>query len=143
MYAEYDITKLIEDAGISINLLMPSSDIKLKVTPGAKYLDADCDPFLPLEAFDDMEYDCRTPNEWLQLGREADGQRPVPGRALLANGLVKDGVKQHEWKDVGMIAYNARRQLYQVICLTAFHGPVALRIISLSHMNGYSYKVDE
>ena len=114
LYAEYDITKLITESGTSINLLMPSSEIKLKVTPGAKHLDADCDPFLPLEVFDDTEYDSRTPEEWLALGHEADGQKPVPGKALLANGIVKDGVKQYEWMDIGMTAYDPVKQLYQV-----------------------------
>ena len=93
---------------------MPTNDIKLKISPGAKHLDADCDPFLPLEIFDDTEYDCRTPEEWLELGREEDGQKPVPGKALLANGIVNNGVKQYEWMNVGMVAYDPKKQLYQV-----------------------------
>ena len=94
---------------------MPSSEIKMKIAPGAKHLDADCDPFLPLEVFDNTEYDCRKPREWLALGKEPDGQKPVPGKALLPNGIVKEGVRQYEWVDVGMTAYDKKQKLYQVI----------------------------
>ncbi len=97
-----------------MNLLVPSGEIKLKVSPGAKNIDADCDPFLPLEVFDDTEYDSRMPDEWLALGFEKGVQKPVPGKALLASGIVKDGVKQYEWMDVGMTAYDPVKQLYQV-----------------------------
>ena len=94
---------------------MPSSEIKMKIAPGAKHLDADCDPFLPLEVFDNTEYDSRTPREWLALGKEPDGQKPVPGKALLPSGIVKDGVKQYEWVDIGMTAYDKKQKLYQVM----------------------------
>ena len=42
-------------------------------------------PFLPLEIFDNEEYDCRTPEEWLALGFESeiDVRKPVPAKALL------------------------------------------------------------
>ena len=105
---------------------MPSPEIKLKITPGAKHLDSDCDPFLPLHVFDDTEYDCRTPEEWLSIGREEDGQKPVPGKALLASGIVKDRVKEYVWMDVGVMAYDSVKQLYQVkycCCFTSYSGP--------------------
>ena len=41
--------------------------------------------FLPLEIFDNCEYDCRTPDEWLALGFEpgSEVRRPVPAKALI------------------------------------------------------------
>ena len=129
---------------------MPSSEIKLKVSPGEKHLDADCDPFLPLEVFDNTEYDNRTPKEWLALGKEADGQKPVPGKALLANGIVKDRVKQYEWMDIGMTAYDERTQLYQVLNLVfCRHEQLTLVLvwqliatmrISIFHMSHFAQK---
>lgn len=39
--------------------------------------------WLPLEPFDDQEYDCRLPGEWVELGFDADGNfAPVPGQGL-------------------------------------------------------------
>ena len=47
-------------------------------------------PFLPLEIFDDTEYDCHTPEGWMALGLErgegeGEGQvrKLVPAKALL------------------------------------------------------------
>ncbi|GCC39581.1 hypothetical protein chiPu_0023847, partial [Chiloscyllium punctatum] len=35
--------------------------------------------------FDDEEFECRTPEEWLQLGYEerSNVRKPIPGKALL------------------------------------------------------------
>ena len=41
-------------------------------------------PFLSLDIFDNTEYDCRNPQEWLNLGVVKGRQRPVPGKALLS-----------------------------------------------------------
>ena len=114
VFAKYDINKLLEDYGISLNLLVPTGEMKLKISPGAENIDADCDPFLPLEVFDDTEYDCRTPQEWMALGDENGTQKPVPSKALLASGIVKDGIKQYDWLDVGMTAYDDAKKLYRV-----------------------------
>ena len=40
-------------------------------------------PYLPLAIFDNEEYDCRTPGEWISLGEENGFRKPVPGIALL------------------------------------------------------------
>jgi hypothetical protein len=35
--------------------------------------------WLPLEPFDDLEYDCRLPHEWIELGVDEDGNfSPIP-----------------------------------------------------------------
>ena len=41
-------------------------------------------PFLPIEIFDDTEYDPRTSDDWLMLTCGDNGEKkPVPGKALL------------------------------------------------------------
>ena len=56
--------------------------------------------FLPLEIFDNTEFDCRTPEDWLSLGVDDSGVRkPVPGKALLpvvgpGGGLASDHAPQ-------------------------------------------------
>ena len=70
-------------------------------------------PFLPLHTFDDTEYDCRNPNEWLELGFVDGKQNPVPGKALLPKDNRKNG-KEYAWTDVGMLDYDAEKQLFLV-----------------------------
>lgn len=40
---------------------------------------------LAFQIFDNDEYDCRTPEEWMSLGLEpgSHDRKPVPGKALL------------------------------------------------------------
>lgn len=40
-------------------------------------------PYLPLELFDNTEYESRNPDEWLALGEDNGIRRPIPGKALL------------------------------------------------------------
>ena len=40
-------------------------------------------PYLPLHIFDNEEFDCRTPSEWINMGRDNGLRKPVPGMALL------------------------------------------------------------
>ena len=47
--------------------------------------------YLPLHIFDNKEYDCRTPEEWLEMGQENGVRKPVPGKALLP---ARDDVHQ-------------------------------------------------
>lgn len=39
--------------------------------------------FLPLDIFDNTEYEMYNPTEWLELGREDGVRKPVPAKALL------------------------------------------------------------
>lgn len=48
---------------------------------------------LPLELFDDELFDCRTPEEWLNLGFENNVRKPIPSLCLLP---IDDD--QHECK---------------------------------------------
>uniref|UniRef100_A0A674I6L3 Dynein axonemal heavy chain 1 n=1 Tax=Terrapene triunguis TaxID=2587831 RepID=A0A674I6L3_9SAUR len=78
--------------------------------------------YLPLQIFDDEEYDCRTPEEWLLLGLEPGSQdrKPVPGKALLPTDdqLGHEDPKNHEliykWVSVGVLDYDKETKLYLV-----------------------------
>lgn len=41
------------------------------------------DRYLFLDTFDDEEYDCRTPKDWLSMGVDGDVRKPIPAFALL------------------------------------------------------------
>ena len=82
-----DLEELLEALNIETRLLMPSLD------PHSKLVELNCDadnpaPFpayLPLDIFDNMEYDCRLAEEWLALGWVVAEhvRKPVPCLALL------------------------------------------------------------
>jgi len=64
--------------------------------------------WLPLEPFDDTEYDCREPQEWIAYGEQPDGAFcPIPGKGLFKN---DDG--SGEWRPVLIQNYDEEREVY-------------------------------
>lgn len=64
--------------------------------------------WLPLEPFDDLEYDCRLPHEWLELGLDADGAfAPIP-----AKGLFRYDDGSAEWRAVLIESWDDEREVY-------------------------------
>ena len=78
------LDELLANEGIKTNQLMPKQQPDFTVLLNRN--DDDPAPFpayLPLHIFDDDEFDCRTPEEWLNMGRQNGTRYPVPGLALL------------------------------------------------------------
>uniref|UniRef100_A0A672VF35 Dynein axonemal heavy chain 1 n=1 Tax=Strigops habroptila TaxID=2489341 RepID=A0A672VF35_STRHB len=78
--------------------------------------------YLPLKIFDNEDYDCRTPEEWISLGLEpgSHDRKPVPGKALLPTDDVfghedpKNPKLIYQWIDVGVLDYDKETKLYLV-----------------------------
>jgi len=63
---------------------------------------------LPLEPFDDTEYDCRLPDEWIEYGfDEEENFNPIPGK-----GLYWENNECGVWRDVLIHSYDAEREVY-------------------------------
>jgi len=64
--------------------------------------------WLPLEPFDDLEYDCRLPHEWVETGMDENGAfHPVPAMGLY---YYEDG--SAEWKPMLVETYDEEREVY-------------------------------
>ncbi|XP_076846923.1 dynein axonemal heavy chain 1 isoform X2 [Brachyhypopomus gauderio] len=79
--------------------------------------------YLPLEIFDNEDFDCRTPDEWLALGYEqgSDEHKPIPAKALLpAKDTITPGAEEqrsteeYTWQPVGVLHYSQDRKEYVV-----------------------------
>ncbi|OCT85694.1 dynein heavy chain 1, axonemal [Xenopus laevis] len=121
-YMKLDINKLLINKGIDSNLLMPRHT-DAKNLPCIELKTGSLLPtYLPLEVFDDEEYDVRTWTDWLSLGYEEGSteRKPVPGKALLPmdDVLGHDDPKNpelvYEWCNVGVLDYDQERKLYLV-----------------------------
>ena len=117
LFAKQDISALLEELGVHTADLMPKGDFNVRVnlTGAGGSNPATFPPFLPIHIFDDTEYDCHNPEEWLELGVVGEVQKPVPGKALLPRGDTSEGsAKEHQWTEVGALGYDAQKQLYLV-----------------------------
>ena len=64
--------------------------------------------WLPLEPFDDLEYDCRLPHEWIDMGYDVEGKfAPIPSQGLCK---YEDG--SAEWKPVLIESWDDERSVY-------------------------------
>ncbi|NWS61213.1 DYH1 protein, partial [Chunga burmeisteri] len=122
LYLTFDIAQLLATKGIDSNQLMPRHYDPDNMPTIEEEKDPVFPIYLPLKIFDNNEYDCRTPEEWISLGLEpgSHDRKPVPGKALLPT----DDVLGHEdpkspkliykWIDVGVLDYEKETELYLV-----------------------------
>ncbi|XP_078663939.1 dynein axonemal heavy chain 1-like [Branchiostoma floridae x Branchiostoma belcheri] len=131
-YSKQDLNDLLANEGIDVTRLMPkhvSKEHRVQLNACDKD-PAPFPPYLPLDIFDNTEYDCRTPEEWIRMGLEDGVQKPVPGRALLptVDSLDRKDPKDpnifYHWCEVGVLEYNPDTQLYLVQKLDK-HGKLA------------------
>ncbi|NXY87439.1 DYH1 protein, partial [Alcedo cyanopectus] len=122
LYLTFDIAQLLASKGIDSNQLMPRHHDPDNMPTIQEKKDPVFGIYLPLKIFDDEEYDCRTPEEWISLGQEPGSQdrKPVPGKALLPTDDVlghedpKSRKLIYEWIDVGVLDYDKETKLYLV-----------------------------
>ena len=62
-----------------------------------------------MEPFDDTEYDCRLPDEWIEYGNDPVTGRfcPIPGK-----GLWRDDEGRGFWRAVVITSYDRERNVY-------------------------------
>ncbi|XP_033612844.1 dynein heavy chain 1, axonemal isoform X2 [Fukomys damarensis] len=121
-YLSLDIEQLLARAGVNSNMLMP----RHPDSQNPQTIEQGHDPlfpvYLPLKVFDNEEFDCRTPSEWINMGLEPGSQnrKPVPGKALLPTDDFlghedpKSQKLQYEWCEVGVLEYDEEKKLYLV-----------------------------
>ncbi|NXW71507.1 DYH1 protein, partial [Hirundo rustica] len=122
LYLSFDIAELLSSKGIDSNQLMPRHYDPDNMPPLEKTKDSVFPIYLPLQVFDNDEFDCRTPEEWISLGLEPGSfdRKPVPGKALLPTDDVlghEDPKSQdliYKWIDVGVLDYDKETELYLV-----------------------------
>uniref|UniRef100_A0A8C9DGR4 Dynein axonemal heavy chain 1 n=1 Tax=Prolemur simus TaxID=1328070 RepID=A0A8C9DGR4_PROSS len=121
-YLSLDIEQLLSSEGIDSNKLMPRH-------PDPQHphtIEQGHDPlfpiYLPLKVFDNEEFDCRTPREWINMGLEPGSldRKPVPGKALLPTDDFlghedpKSQKLDYKWCEVGVLDYDEEKKLYLV-----------------------------
>ncbi|KAF4107339.1 dynein axonemal heavy chain 1 isoform X1 [Onychostoma macrolepis] len=106
-----DINNLLAERGIDSNQLM----LKNETSPPVSN-------YLSLEIFNNEDFDCRTPEEWLALGYEQGSvdRKPVPAKALLPtkNSIPpvdpESPALEYSWQLVGVLQYSQERKEYLV-----------------------------
>ncbi|GFO45346.1 dynein heavy chain 1, axonemal-like [Plakobranchus ocellatus] len=121
LYARLDLPTLLVERGVRTDLIMPKQHLNLNIILMMNPADpAPFPPYLPLSIFDNTEFDCRTPREWLKLGDMTKARHPIPSLCLLPT-KDEDGDKdptdpsiEYDWYDAGVLDYDVATSLYFV-----------------------------
>ncbi|KAK3782184.1 hypothetical protein RRG08_032935 [Elysia crispata] len=121
LYARLDLPTLLTERGVRTELIMPKQHVNLNIILMMNPADpAPFPPYLPLSIFDNSEFDCRTPRDWLKLGDMTKARHPIPSLCLLPT-KDEDGDKDptdpsidYDWFDAGVLDYDTPTGLYFV-----------------------------
>ncbi|XP_043978634.1 dynein axonemal heavy chain 1 isoform X2 [Gambusia affinis] len=110
-YLVLDLLQLLAAKGIRSNNLMPGFPVNQDDSVPKSYKLVS--PFLPLEIFDNDDYECRTPESWLTLGTNQGWpkRKPIPALALL---LTESSYPEYKWHLVGVLDYSSEKCQYLV-----------------------------
>ncbi|XP_017160484.1 dynein heavy chain 1, axonemal-like, partial [Poecilia reticulata] len=110
-YLVLDLLQLLATKGIKSNNLMPALPDKQDDSEPKSYKLVS--PFLPLEIFDNDDYECRTPESWLSMGKnqKCPERKPIPALALL---LTESSYPEYKWHLVGVLDYCTEKCQYLV-----------------------------
>ncbi|KAK2170975.1 hypothetical protein NP493_1117g00049 [Ridgeia piscesae] len=125
IYAAMDLNELLVKEGINTDELMPKEVANVRVILNKDPNNpAPFPPFLPLHIFDNEEFDCRNPDEWIALGLDGAFRRPVPGKALILTRPRTSTITRrdqtdpshvYKWFSVGVLDYRDADKRYLVV----------------------------
>ncbi|CAL7945370.1 unnamed protein product [Xylocopa violacea] len=127
IYRRMKIQDAMEVEGISPKDMLPPSAILPLLSHEELYGLFSTANFLPLEIFDDEEYDCRTTEDWIMLGVIGDNRRyPLPATVFVPRFRTKDEMLLLEdnqlnnlfcWTNAAIISHEYNTKLWIVLTL--------------------------
>ncbi|XP_046395617.1 dynein axonemal heavy chain 1-like isoform X2 [Ischnura elegans] len=140
-YQSLDINCILGDLKVEKRRLIPPTEcecIPNEELYGINYLAN----FSPLEYYDDEEFDCRVPDEWMSLGLIDGIRHPVPGIAFVpvarssssssaVNPISGKVLCGYQWQFCAVINYDLEVNKYNVIILKDFREYLLPRIYIL------------
>ncbi|XP_072745723.1 dynein axonemal heavy chain 1 [Anoplolepis gracilipes] len=128
-YKNLKIEDALETQGVKSYDMLPPEKIRALLSYDEKYDLYSKANYLPLELFDDEEYDCRTADEWIKLGI-IDGVRyPLPATVFVEKILHKERIFDRDdktlsnlfgWFPAAVMDYDNKRKLWTVLTLDTF-----------------------
>lgn len=121
-YAAMKIDQLLFENDIEAWQLIPIYVLKKLKIIDTKQMDPFSNdiPRLPLEWFDDYEFDCMLPNDWLSIGVTHDGIKyPIPAKAFIRNpsidvAEISNKNELYTWRNVSVENYNENKKRWLI-----------------------------
>ncbi|RLU27110.1 hypothetical protein DMN91_000909 [Ooceraea biroi] len=135
-YKNFKIEDALEAEGVKPHDMLPPEKIRPLLSYEEKYDLYVRTNYLPLELFDDEEYDCRTVDDWINLG-VIDGVRyPIPATVFVEKAMRKERIFDRNkellsdlfgWFHAAVTDYDDEKRVWTVVILDGlkrkFHLP--------------------
>ncbi|KNC54636.1 dynein heavy chain 2 [Thecamonas trahens ATCC 50062] len=118
-----------EYAAQDLEELLAAQGVDYRLSEAERNASAAFPSYLPLEPFDDTEFEVRTPREWLELGVENGVMCGVPGAAV-----VFDSAGCGSWVPVLVVDYSAEAEAYVVVPRGATPASAAYSLVHRIHL---------
>ncbi|KAG5345241.1 DYH1 protein, partial [Acromyrmex charruanus] len=128
IYQNLKIEDVLKEENIKSCDMLPFEKIWPLLSDKEKYGLHSKTSYLPLELFDDEEYDCRTTEEWINLGIINDIRYPLPARVFVETIIDKKWTFDRYntvnnlfgWFHAAVMDYNNEQKLWTVLTLDGF-----------------------
>ncbi|KAJ9594363.1 hypothetical protein L9F63_014205, partial [Diploptera punctata] len=125
-YETHKIKDILDELAVIPAEMIPPDVLKVILEENEQFGIFGCGGYLPLELFDNEDFDCRLPGEWLDLGLLDGVRHPVPAYAFIKKNpsslteiaQLKVPVPLNElydWVEVVVTKYNSVYKLYTCI----------------------------
>ncbi|XP_024940673.1 dynein heavy chain 1, axonemal [Cephus cinctus] len=128
IYRLLKVEDALESEGVLSRYLLPYHVVRPLCPSNEFYGLRSTMNYLPLEIFDDMEYDCRTVDDWLVLGTIDGFRHPLPAAVFVENReevrlIANDNRMDHlyGWYNAAVMGYNDDTKLWKVYILDGSH----------------------
>ncbi|XP_071558365.1 dynein axonemal heavy chain 1-like [Temnothorax nylanderi] len=129
IYKNLKIEDTLKAEGVKSYDMLPFEKIRPLLSYGEKYDLYSKTSYLPLELFDDEEYDCRTAEEWINLGIINGVRYPLPATVFIERIINKKWLFDRNdntlnnlfgWFHAAVMDYDNERNVWTVLTLDGF-----------------------
>ncbi|XP_043502299.1 dynein axonemal heavy chain 1-like [Polistes fuscatus] len=127
LYRNQSLDEALKKEGLSSSNILPPEVISSVSTEEDKFGLYSKINYLPLEIFDDEEFDCRTSNDWINLGLIDDVRYPLPAMAFVEKLIINEQRNDHlsdlqldnlyGWQLSAVTDYDSSKKLWTVLTL--------------------------
>nr|XP_022908003.1 dynein heavy chain 1, axonemal-like [Onthophagus taurus] len=129
-YQERTIRECLSNLNVNLRKLIPYNVLWAAETVEGKYGLYPKVNYLPLELFDNEEYDARTPQGWLDHGLLDGFRHPLPGEAFIPEDIdpdenipEKERHLMYDWTNVAVLDYIRDKKLWSILTLDGKQRP--------------------
>ncbi|XP_039313454.1 dynein heavy chain 1, axonemal [Solenopsis invicta] len=128
-YKNLKVEDVLKEEDVKSYNMLPFEKIHPLLSYDEKYDLYSKASYLPLELFDDEEYDCRTAEEWINLGIINGVHYPLPATVFVERIIDKKWIFDHDdntwnnlygWFNAAVMGYDNERKVWTVLTLDGF-----------------------